>query len=93
MLAYQVDVQQVNRIKEKLLLIRGNESKDWPISQPVVHLAQALGDDKKVWELVGDHLSFAARRNVVVFARQLVDLLREEGCLSVSTDSETKARL
>jgi len=93
MLAYQVDVQQARRVKDKLLLIRGNESKEWPISQPVVSLAQALGDDKKVWELVGDHLSFAARRNVVVLARQLVDLLRQEGCLSVSTDSETKARL
>jgi hypothetical protein len=93
MLAYQVDVQQARRVKDELLLIRGDESKDWPISQPVVSLAQALGNDKKVWELVGDHLSFAARRNVEVFAKQLVDLLRQEGCLSVSTDSETKARL
>lgn len=93
MLAYQVDVRQARRVKDKLLLIRGDESKEWPISQPVVYLAQALGGEKKVWELVGDHLSFAARRNVVVFARQLVDLLRQEGCLSVSTVSETKARL
>ena len=93
MLAYQVDVQQARRVKDKLLLIRGDESKEWPISQPVVYLAQALGGEKQVWELVGDHLSFAARRNVVVFAGQLVDLLRQEGCLSVSTDSETKARL
>jgi pimeloyl-ACP methyl ester carboxylesterase len=93
MLAYQVDVQQARSVKDKLLLIRGDEGKEWPISQPVVYLAKALGDGKKVWELVGDHLSFAARRNVVVFAKQLVDLLRQEGCLSVSTDSETKARL
>lgn len=93
MLAYQVDVQQAKRVKDKLLLIRGDKSKEWPISQPVVYLAQALGDGKKIWELVGDHLSFAARRNVEVFAKQLVDLLRQEGCLSVSTDSETKARL
>lgn len=93
MLAYQVDVQQARRVRDKLLLIRGDESKEWPISQPVMYLAEALGGEKKVSELVGDHLSFAARRNVVVFAKQLVDLLRQEGCLSVSTDSETKARL
>ena len=93
MLAYQVDVQQAKGVKDKLLLIRGDESKEWPISQPVVYLAGAIGNSKKVSELVGDHLSFAARRNVVVFARQLVDVLRQEGCLSVSTDSETKARL
>jgi len=93
MLAYQVDVQSARSVKDKLLLIRGDESKDWPISQPVVSLAQALGDNVKVWKLVGDHLSFAARRNVVQFAGQLVDLLRQEGRVSVSTDSEAKARL
>lgn len=93
MLAYEVDLQQARRIKDKLLLIRGNESKEWPISQPVSHLAQALGDDVKVWELAGDHLSFAARRKLVTFAGQLVDLLRQEGRVLSSTDSEAKARL
>ena len=93
MLAYQVDVQQARSVRDKLLLIRGDESKEWPISQPVVSLAQALGGGTKVWELVGDHLSFAARRNVVTFAGQLVDLLRQEGRVSVSTDSKAKASL
>jgi len=93
MLAYQVDVQQARSVKDKLLLIRGNESKDWPISRPVVDLALALGEHKQVWELVGDHLSFAARRNVEAFVGQLVDLMRREGRISVSTDSETRARL
>lgn len=93
MLAYEVDVQGVRSVRDKLLLIRGNESKDWPISQPVVSLAQTLGDGVKVSELAGDHLSFAARRRLVTFAKQLVDLLREASRVSVSTDSEPKSRL
>lgn len=93
MLAYSVDVQQARRIRDKLLLIRGKESKEWPISQPVVSLAHALGDNVNVWELAGDHLSFAARRRVEEFAGQLVGLLREEGRLSGSIDSEPRSRL
>lgn len=93
MLAYEVDVQQARSVKDKLLLVRGSESKDWPISQPVSCLANALGEDVKVWELAGDHLSFAARRRLVTFAGQLVGLLRREGRVSLSTDSEPKARL
>jgi pimeloyl-ACP methyl ester carboxylesterase len=93
MLAYQVDVQRARSVKDKLLLIRGDESKNWPISQPVVSLAQALGADVKISDMVGDHLSFAARRKLVTFARQLVELLRQEGCMPASIDSEAKARL
>lgn len=93
MLAYSVDVQRARDVRDKLLLIRGSESKDWPISQPVVSLAQALGDEIKVWELAGDHLSFAARRRVEEFAGQLVSRLREEGRLPVPTDSQARSRL
>jgi pimeloyl-ACP methyl ester carboxylesterase len=93
MLAYDVDVQRARSMRHKLLLIRGMESRGWPISQPVNDLAQALGDDVKVWELAGDHLSFAARRRVVTFAEQLVGVLRQEGRVSFSTDSEPRSRL
>jgi pimeloyl-ACP methyl ester carboxylesterase len=93
MLAYEVDVQQAKSVKDKLLLIRGVESKGWPISRPVTCLAQTLGDDVKVWELAGDHLSFAARRRVVTFAGQLVGVLRREGRVEVGADSEPRSRL
>lgn len=93
MLAYEVDVQGLRSVRDKLLLVRGDESKDWPISQPVSCLAQTLGEDVKIWELAGDHLSFAARRRLVTFAKQLVGVLRQEDGVLFSTDSETKARL
>lgn len=93
MLAYSVDVPKARDVKDKLVLIRGSESKDWPISQPVVSLAQTLGDDVEVHELAGDHLSFAARRRVEEFAGQLVGLLREQGRLSGSIDSQARSRL
>jgi pimeloyl-ACP methyl ester carboxylesterase len=93
MLAYEVDVHRARSVKDKLLLICGDESKGWPISQPVNDLARALGHDVKVWQLAGDHLSFAARRRVVTFAEQLVGILRQEGRVSFSTDSEPKSRM
>jgi pimeloyl-ACP methyl ester carboxylesterase len=93
MLAYEVDIHRAKSVKDKILLVRGIESKGWPISQPVNCLAQALGDDVKVWELTGDHLSFAARRRVVTFAEQLVGILRQEGRVSFSTDSGPRSRL
>ena len=75
MLAYEVDVEAARRVRGKFLLVRGEDSREWPVSQAVEALAQALGGDQKVWELVGDHLSFAGQRRVMMFAEQLVGLL------------------
>lgn len=75
MLAYEVDVEAARSVKSKFLLVRGMESREWPVSQAVEALAQALGGDRKVWELVGDHLSFAGKRRAATFAEQLVGLL------------------
>jgi pimeloyl-ACP methyl ester carboxylesterase len=93
MLAYEVDVKHARSVRGKLLLIRGDESKEWPISQPVCGLAHMLGDEVKVWELAGDHLSFAARRRLATFAEQLLSILQGEGRVSSSRDSEPKSRL
>lgn len=91
MLAYQVDVERGMSLRDKLVLVRGEESRLWPISQPVLALSRAL-DGKEVWELAGDHLSFAAKRNVMRFAGQLVDVLRREGRMATVNEA-TKARL
>lgn len=93
MLAYEVDIERARSIRDKMVLIRGVESKQWPISQPAVALAEALGPGKTIWELTGDHLSFAAKRNVAVFAGQLIDVLRNEQHIAPPRDKEQKPRL
>lgn len=93
MLAYEVDLKRARCIKDKLVLIRGVASKEWPISQPAMALTKALGSSKTVWELAGDHLSFAAKRNVAMFAGQLIDVLRREQHISSPRDKEQKPRL
>jgi pimeloyl-ACP methyl ester carboxylesterase len=92
MLAYEVDVEAAKSVKGKFLLVRGRESREWPVSQAVEALARALGEDQKVWELVGDHLSFAGQRRVAAFAEQLVGLLLR-GDSVPSAEKERKARL
>jgi pimeloyl-ACP methyl ester carboxylesterase len=92
MLAYEVDVETARSVKGKFLLVRGGESREWPVSQAVEALARTLGEDQKVWELVGDHLSFAGQRRVAAFAEQLVGLLlRGDGV--PPAEKERKARL
>ena len=92
MLAYEVDVEAARSVRSKFLLVRGRESREWPVSQAVEALARALGEDQKVWELVGDHLSFAGQRRVATFAEQLIGLLlRGDGV--PFAEKERKARL
>jgi len=93
MLAYEVDVEAARSVRGKILLVRGSESKNWPVSQPVEALARALGEDQEVWELVGDHLSFAGQRKVATFAGQLVDLLFRGEAGAPLAGKERKARL
>jgi hypothetical protein len=92
MLAYEVDVEAARSVKGKFLLVRGRESREWPVSQAVEALARALGEDQKVWELVGDHLSFAGQRRVASFAEQLVGLLLLGDSVPFA-EKERKARL
>ena len=93
MLAYKLDVEAARSVRGKLLLVRGSESRDWPVSQAVEALARVLGENQKVWELIGDHLSFAGQRRVATFAEQLVGLLlfREDDGLVAG--KERKSRL
>lgn len=92
MLAYEVDVEAARSVKSKFLLVRGTESREWPVSQAVEALARALGEDQRVWELVGDHLSFAGQRRVATFAEQLVGLLLGGDGVPLA-EKERKARL
>lgn len=92
MLAYEVDVDAARSVKNKFLLVRGRESREWPVSQAVEALARAIGEDQRVWELVGDHLSFAGQRRVATFAEELVGLLLERDGVPLA-EKERKARL
>jgi pimeloyl-ACP methyl ester carboxylesterase len=92
MLAYEVDVEAARSVKSRFLLVRGSESREWPVSQAVEALARALGEDQKVWELVGDHLSFAGQRRVTAFAEKLLDLLFRRDGVPLA-EKERKAHL
>lgn len=83
MLEYRIDMDQARRLRDKIVILGGIESRNMPVSVPGRALADALDGDKRVWDVPGGHVSFAGRTHVEVFAARLLDVLGREGRLEL----------
>lgn len=79
MLSYRADVDRARQLRDRIIILGGVESRDWPISVMGRALAGVLGGGKSVWDAPGDHASFASRAHVRVFAETLLEVLQREG--------------
>lgn len=84
MVEYVVDEQKTKNISDKLILVGGMESTDLQVSKPGHALSQLLGDRTQLWELAGDHMSFAAKSDAPKFCEQLLFVLHQEGRISLT---------
>lgn len=91
MVRYEVDEQKARSISGKLVLVGGMESIELLVSKPGQALAETLGQ-LRLWELVGDHISFASKKHAARFCEQLLFVLHQEGRISLN-EKRSQARM
>ena len=76
MIDYKVDEQRTKTVSDKILIVAGNESRQWQVSRPGIALAQMLGKSNPIWTLPGDHMSFASKSIAKEFCEELLVVLQ-----------------
>ena len=91
MVEYVVEEQKARNISDKVVLVAGTESIELLVSEPGKALAQTLGQ-LHLYELVGDHISFASKKHAARFCEQLRFVLHREGRMSLN-EERSKAHM
>lgn len=88
---YHVVKDRTLAFKDKLILVCGVESSGLRVSKPGRALAEFIG--KRDYEVVGDHTSFAGKKNAKRFCVQLLEILDTEGYWSSKKPRTGPAKL